>query len=91
MGDVPKNLRFAEFLKRMDAAEAVDSFDDVYHLLSDLLNAVEDELTSIPYDPANWQTDGRMYPPQLDNLRDVAGRPAVKRFRSRAHNTFIGG
>src|SRR5688572_27582699 len=86
----PKSVRFAEFLKRMEAAEAVDNFDSAYELLSDVLNAVEDEFTTIPYDPANWQTDGRMYPPQLDNLRDVDGRPTVKRFRSRAHNTFIG-
>lgn len=47
-------------------------------------------MTSIPFDPANWQDDGRMYPPQLDNLGAVAGRSDVKRFRSRDHKTLIG-
>ena len=88
--DAPKGVRFAEFLRRLEAAESVDSFEEAYCLLAATLNEVENELTSIPYDPANWQTDGRMYPPQMDNLRDVEGCPLVKRLRSRAHNTFIG-
>jgi hypothetical protein len=47
-------------------------------------------MTSIPFDPSNWQNDGRMYPPQWDSLRAVPGRSDVRRFRSKAHNTLIG-
>ena len=47
-------------------------------------------MTSIPFNPDAWQTDGRMYPPQSDSLREVEGHPKVKRFRSRAHHTFLG-
>ena len=53
------------------------------------LNQVEDECTSIPFNPALWMEDGRMYPPQADQRRDVAGFPDIVRFRSRHHNIWI--
>ena len=40
-------------------------------------------MTSIPYDPANWMTDGRMYPPQPDSKKAVSGRSDVTRYRSK--------
>lgn len=46
-------------------------------------------MTTIPYNPENWETDGRMYPPQDDALRDVPARPEVKRLRAKRHNIFI--
>jgi hypothetical protein len=93
MADSPgatKAERFAEFLRRLEIAPAASTFDEAFGQLCDILNAVENELTSIPFDPANWQNDGRMYPPQLDNLRRATGAGDVRRFRSRAHNTLIG-
>jgi hypothetical protein len=87
--DRPKQERFAEFLKRLGAVPPAGNFGEAYDQLCALLNEVEDEMTSIPFDPASWQTDGRMYPPQADSLREVGGHPEVKRFRSRAHNTYI--
>ena len=53
------------------------------------LNAVEDELTSIPYDPSQWRSDGRLYPPQKDNMLETGG-PQVGGFRSFRHRTLIG-
>jgi hypothetical protein len=88
--DATKAQRFVEFLRRLAAAPAASDFDEAYHQLSDILNAVEDEMTTIPFDPANWQNDGRMYPPQMDSQRAVPGRTDVRRFRSRSHNTLIG-
>jgi hypothetical protein len=82
--------RLAEFRRRLLAAPVVDAFDKAYEQLSDILNRVEDDLTDILFSPDAWQTDGRMYPPQSDNLRDVPGRPRVKRFRSRKHSIYIG-
>jgi hypothetical protein len=88
--DATKAERFAEFLRRLSAAPPASGFDEAFQQLADILNAVEDEMTSIPFDPANWQNDGRMYPPQMDSLRSVQGRSDVRRFRSKAHNTLIG-
>jgi len=84
-----KQERLLEFIRRLEAASPVATGEDALELLSSVLNAVEDEMTDIPYDPANWQTDGRMYPPQADSARVVSGLPNVTRYRNRHHNTYI--
>lgn len=58
-------------------------------LIERTLNGVEDEFTEIPFNPGYEASDGRMYPPQKDSARDVAGNPQVTRYRSRKHNTYI--
>ena len=89
-GDVSKEERFEEFLRRLGDAPPAKTFDEAHRQLFNILNEVEDEMTSVPYNPENWQTDGRMYPPLGDSIRSVPDHPLIKRFRSRGHNTFIG-
>ena len=84
-----KAVRMKEFFKRLRLAEPARNAQQAFDLIARVLNAVEDEMTSIPYDPSSWKSDGRLYPPQSDAVRDVPGFPAVRRYRSVGHNTFI--
>lgn len=84
-----KQVRFAEILRRLELAPHASSFEEAFQLLSETIVSVEDDLTTIPNDPVQWQTDGRLYPPQIDNARPVPNRDDITRFRSRGHNTLI--
>ena len=81
--------RLEEFLTRMRAAPCCGSFDAAFALLSETLNAVEDELSGIPFDPERSRFDGRMYPPQEDARRTVLGREDLRRYRSKQHSTYF--
>ena len=75
---------------RLREQPACASHEEALNLLSDILNSVEDEFTSVPNDPTAWRTVGRLYPPQTDNARPVPGRPGLTCYRNREHRTFIG-
>ena len=81
--------RIALFFERLKAHPAAATHDEAFRAVADILNAVEDEFSGAPYDPEKHLSDGRMYPPQEDSRRQVAGRDDVVRYRSRGHNTWI--
>lgn len=87
---LPKGARLVAFFEVLKNAPSAATEEEALHQLTQLLNAVEDLLTAVPYDPDAWQTDGRMYPPRADARHEDPDRPAVARYRSVAHNTFIG-
>jgi hypothetical protein len=81
--------RLTEIYRRLALAAPAASGTDALDLIALTMNQVEDQLSGVRFDPENWKNDGRLYPPQPDSLRMVAGRPDVTRFRSRGHNTWI--
>src|SRR5579871_3619229 len=85
----PKHLRFAEFIRRLRALPPASSPEEARVQIAVTLNQVEDEHSGVPYDPAHWRTDGRMYPFDDDSAADVEGHPDVTSYRSRGHETFI--
>jgi hypothetical protein len=92
MGDgtgATKGQRLAEIFRRMDAASLAASHEEAYRLLCVTIDTVEDEMTTTPNVPADYLTDGRIYPPQADRRYRVKGRPDLRRYASRGHNTFI--
>ncbi|MEA2329088.1 MAG: hypothetical protein QOE68_4047 [Thermoanaerobaculia bacterium] len=86
---IPKAQRLIEFLRRLRWAAPASNAVEAFELVARTLNTVEDKFSGTPFEPSAWQTDGRLYPPQLDSRRVVPGRPGVTRYRSRSHNTFI--
>jgi len=85
---IQKRLKI--FLERMKVEPPGNSANKALALLSDVLNAVEDEFSGVPYNPRLPKTDGRMYPPLEDSVRRVPAHPSLKRYRHVNHNTFIG-
>jgi hypothetical protein len=78
------------FFQRLAEAPAVATAEGAYTLLVDTLNTVEDEMSGVPADPTQWETDGRLYPPQTDRRSQAPERPTVTRYRSFKHVTYIG-
>ena len=88
--EVPKAQRLQEVYRRLAEATAAATYAEMRRQLDDVLNAVEDQLTGVPYDPQHWLTDGRLYPVQDDNVYDVEGHPRVVLLRARRNNIYIG-
>jgi hypothetical protein len=45
-------------------------------------------MITVRFDPSDWQNDGQVYPPQVDNPRVVSGLNEFRRFRSKGHLTL---
>ena len=84
-----KSERFQLFIKKLEEEKAAKSDDEAFERLANTLNRVENEFSNIPYSPNEWMSDGRMYPPQIDN-KMVTDNPNINRYRSKQHNTYIG-
>jgi hypothetical protein len=85
-----KQERLAEFYRRLEQAPPAATSDEALAQVRDMMDAVEDELTPYPNRPDRWMEFPRLYPPQDDASRAVPGHASITRYRSRAHNTYIG-
>jgi hypothetical protein len=72
------------------AAPPASDHDEAIKQVAEVLNQVEDDMTSSPTTPCSPRNDGRMYAPLPDSKRAVRGRPDVTRYRSKGHSTEIG-
>jgi hypothetical protein len=89
---VTKGERLAEFLDRLRRAPPASSAEGALELVNEILNAVEDELSGIPYDPDAAQqrvTDGRMYGPHAAFASPWRDRQDVTRYAHARHDTFL--
>ena len=84
----PKSDRLAEFIRRLQIAPSASDHDVALNLIVVTLNAVEDELSGVPFDLARSFVDGRLYPPSEDF--EIESQIAGTRcYRQRGHMTFI--
>lgn len=61
-----RKQRFALFVAALEEAPAASDRASARELVTRILNAIEDAHSGALYDPPNWMTDGRMYPPHDD-------------------------
>lgn len=83
--------RLTELFRRLQLAPTCSNWIEARKQLEDIMNAVEDEFSGIPFNPdaANEPPDGRMYPPHDKYLRD-SGSPRVHLFGHLRHRTAFG-
>src|SRR5436305_755356 len=82
--------RLREFYRRLAAAPAVRTADEALALVSQTLDAVEDELSGIPKrvpPPPKNEFDGRMYPPEEESIRRREDGGLT--FRTRMHRVDL--
>lgn len=82
--------RLEEFFRRLLLAPTCRSADSAFEHVRVILNAVEDELSGIPYDPCHPRRDGRLYPAKASYRCRVPGRPDLRRYRFKAHTVYLG-
>lgn len=85
---VPERLQI--FYGRLAEAPSVCTAEEALNQIAQILNAVEDEFSGLPYDPPSWRERRRLYPPDQAFERDLPGWPTVRKFRQTGHSTFIG-
>lgn len=83
-----RKQRFALFLAALEQAPSASDRASARVQLAIILNEVEDAHSGAPYDPPNWMTDGRMYPPE-DDFEQPSPIAGAALFHSLRHGIWI--
>ena len=83
-----RKQRFALFLAALNDAPAAHDRALARALLAETLNRIEDAHSGVAYDPEQWMTDGRMYPPH-DDFEQPSPIAGVALFHSLGHRIWI--
>ncbi len=86
-----KGARLTEFFRRMLEASAAGNSGEALGLITETLNAVEDEHSGVPNDPTGPRADERMFPPIERYHFAIEGRPDLDGYRQKGHDTIIAG
>ncbi len=91
-----RGKRLKEFYKRLKALSPASSADEAIENITRTIDEVEDELSGIPRNPNPDMTtnNGRMYPPQADNIipdPDVSGGYIVRTAKQKIYISPDGG
>ena len=86
---LPKWARLEVFYHRLRINPIAANGLEAMQFIADILRAVEDEFSGVPYDPAESGTDGRLYPPKEQYRRPKEERPGVRCYFQVAHKTLI--
>lgn len=85
-----KGDRIAELVRRLEGSPAVSNADAALHLVTIVLEEIEDQYSGIPNDPSSPMADERIWPPIAKYHFAIESRPDLDGYRQRGHETIIG-
>ena len=81
--------RLALFISALEQAPAAHDRASARAMLAQKMNATEDAHSGVIYDPENWMTYDRMYPPQ-DDFKQDGSYPGAELFHTQGHRVWFG-
>jgi hypothetical protein len=85
-----KAERIAELVRRLEAAQPASNAAEALHLVTSILEAIEDEFSGVANDPASPFADDRIWPPIARYSFAIEGRADLDGYRQKGHETLIG-
>jgi hypothetical protein len=85
-----KGERIMELVRRLEASAAAAGAEAALHLVTTVLEQIEDEHSGVPNDPSSPMADERIWPPIARYHFAIDGRPDLDGYRQRGHETILG-